>query len=91
MTAPAVPMQGEFLVQSSSTCQCMAPPLTRVNLFFLCSPVYMGCYGIGVSRLLAAVVEHGVTLREDKLTWPLQIAPYRICIVPMAKVCIHTV
>ncbi|KAI8983001.1 hypothetical protein BDB01DRAFT_723061 [Pilobolus umbonatus] len=43
-------------------------------------PAEMGCYGIGVSRLLAAVAE----IRHDTkgIAWPTSLAPYRICIVP---------
>ena len=43
--------------------------------------IEMGCYGIGVSRTLQSVVE---TQHDDKgIIWPLSIAPYRACIVPM--------
>ena len=44
-------------------------------------PFIMGCYGIGVSRILAAVAEH---FQDDKgFTWPTQLAPYDIHIVPV--------
>ncbi|MHB8652090.1 MAG: proline--tRNA ligase [Minisyncoccota bacterium] len=39
-------------------------------------PVLMGCYGIGVSRLLGAVVE--VLSDEKGIVWPESIAPYRV-------------
>ncbi|KAI8077378.1 uncharacterized protein B0P05DRAFT_471383 [Gilbertella persicaria] len=43
-------------------------------------PTEMGCYGIGISRLLAAVAE---AKHDDKgIAWPESIAPYRVCIVP---------
>jgi prolyl-tRNA synthetase len=36
----------------------------------------MGCYGIGIGRLLAAVVEYG---HDDKgIIWPIQVAPYHV-------------
>lgn len=39
-------------------------------------PIVMGCYGIGVTRLLACLAEHH---HDDKgLTWPLAIAPYQV-------------
>jgi len=39
-------------------------------------PLVMGCYGIGIGRLLAAVIEQN---HDDKgITWPVQIAPYHI-------------
>ncbi|KAI8059858.1 hypothetical protein BC940DRAFT_264558 [Gongronella butleri] len=42
-------------------------------------PVQMGCYGIGISRLLAAVAEARTDTRG--LVWPASIAPYKICII----------
>lgn len=43
----------------------------------------MGCYGIGVSRLLAASVE---VLAEDKnIKWPWEIVPFKICLIGPKK------
>ena len=42
-------------------------------------PFYMGCYGIGVSRTLAAICEQNCD--NDGLVWPNQIAPYKLTIV----------
>ena len=39
-------------------------------------PIVMGCYGIGVTRLLACLAEHHHD--EAGLTWPVAIAPYRV-------------
>ena len=44
-------------------------------------PFIMGCYGIGVSRILAAVAEHFQD--ENGFTWPIQLAPYDIHVVPV--------
>jgi prolyl-tRNA synthetase len=44
-------------------------------------PIIMGCYGIGVSRLLAAAVEAGHD--ENGIIWPLSIAPYAVVVVPL--------
>ncbi len=44
-------------------------------------PFIMGCYGIGVSRILAAVAEHFQD--ENGFTWPTQLAPYDIHVVPV--------
>ena len=52
-----------------------------------CSTVQMGCYGIGVSRILAAAVEYGCAHQSESLVWPRAIAPYTICVTPMANVC----
>ena len=39
-------------------------------------PMVMGCYGIGVGRLLAAVVEHN---RDERgILWPSTVAPYEL-------------
>ncbi|XP_075176225.1 LOW QUALITY PROTEIN: putative proline--tRNA ligase, mitochondrial [Anomaloglossus baeobatrachus] len=43
----------------------------------------MGCYGIGVSRLLAASIE--VLSTEEEIHWPSLIAPYQICLIPPKK------
>lgn len=39
----------------------------------------MGCYGIGVSRLVAAAVE--VLATENELRWPTLLAPFDVCII----------
>lgn len=44
-------------------------------------PYIMGCYGIGVSRVMAAVAEQFQD--ENGFTWPDVIAPYEIHIVPV--------
>jgi len=44
-------------------------------------PIVMGSYGIGLGRLLAAVIEHR---HDDKgIIWPLSIAPYHIYLCPL--------
>ena len=41
----------------------------------------MGCYGIGVSRIVGAAIEQG---NDDKgIVLPATIAPFEVCIVPM--------
>lgn len=42
-------------------------------------PYIMGCYGIGVSRLLAAIVEQHHD--ESGIVWPESIAPYRVHLI----------
>ncbi len=39
----------------------------------------MGCFGIGVSRVLAAAVELSHDARG--IVWPPAMAPYRVCVV----------
>ena len=44
-------------------------------------PIIMGCYGIGVSRLLSAIVEQHCD--EQGMIWPKEIAPFDIHVVPI--------
>lgn len=44
--------------------------------------IEMGCYGIGVSRTLAAAVEQNYD--ENGIIWPKTIAPYEVVIVPVS-------
>lgn len=43
----------------------------------------MGCYGLGVTRILAAAVE--VMSTEEGIRWPGLIAPYQVCVLPPKK------
>lgn len=45
------------------------------------NPYVMGCYGIGVSRTLAAAIEQSHD--EDGIIWPVAIAPFEVDIVPI--------
>ncbi|MNO28421.1 Proline--tRNA ligase [compost metagenome] len=42
----------------------------------------MGCYGIGVSRILSAVVEQNHD--EQGIVWPISIAPFHVHLVPVS-------
>jgi prolyl-tRNA synthetase len=44
-------------------------------------PCVMGCYGIGVTRTMQAIIEQ----RNDKdgIIWPISVAPYQVCITPL--------
>lgn len=44
-------------------------------------PFVMGCYGIGVSRTMAAAIEQ--LHDENGIIWPKAIAPYEVAIVPI--------
>lgn len=45
------------------------------------NPIIMGCYGIGVSRLMAAVIEQN---HDDKgIIWPSELSPYKAIILPL--------
>lgn len=41
----------------------------------------MGCYGIGVSRIVAAAIEQNYD--DNGIIWPDQIAPFHVCLVPI--------
>ncbi|MCU0786473.1 MAG: proline--tRNA ligase [Verrucomicrobia bacterium] len=44
-------------------------------------PSVMGCYGIGITRTLQAIVEQSND--KDGIIWPLSVAPYQVCITPL--------
>lgn len=44
-------------------------------------PVVMGCYGIGVGRTLAAVIEQSHD--DDGIIWPMTVAPYQVVVIPV--------
>ena len=46
-------------------------------------PIVMGCYGMGLSRLMAAAVEQN---HDDKgIIWPVSIAPYHVYLCPLYR------
>lgn len=44
-------------------------------------PIIMGCYGIGVTRVVASIVE--TCHDENGIIWPLQTAPYSVQLIPL--------
>ena len=44
-------------------------------------PMFMGCYGIGVSRIVAAAIEQNHD--DNGITWPTAMAPFQLAIVPL--------
>ena len=54
---------------------------TKVFPFSSHEHVLMGCYGIGVSRLIQACVEFNQQ-NERYPNWPMQIAPFQVIIIP---------
>ena len=45
--------------------------------------VKMGSYGIGVSRLVGAIIEAKYDEKQEVMKWPLSVAPYEVAIIPM--------
>jgi prolyl-tRNA synthetase len=59
----------------------------KLNAYYLdadgkSKPCVMGCYGIGVTRTLQAVIEQ--CNDKDGIVWPLAVAPFQVCITPLA-------
>ncbi|MFC2065529.1 proline--tRNA ligase [Chloroflexota bacterium] len=60
----------------------------KLNAFFIDEkgaphPIVMGCYGIGLGRLLAAAIEQN---HDNKgIIWPLPVAPYHIYLCPLHR------
>jgi prolyl-tRNA synthetase len=46
-------------------------------------PMIMGCYGIGVTRVMAAVIEQNHD--ADGIVWPMPLAPYQVWITTLGK------
>ena len=44
-------------------------------------PFVMGCYGIGVTRTMASIIEQHHD--ENGIVWPLSVAPYHVSIIPV--------
>ena len=44
-------------------------------------PIEMGCYGIGISRLVAAAVEQNHD--DNGIIWPSSIAPFQVLVLPI--------
>ena len=47
--------------------------------------VKMGSYGIGVSRLVGAIIEAKYDDKEEIMKWPLAVAPYEVGIIPLVS------
>ena len=45
--------------------------------------VKMGSYGIGVSRLVGAIIEAKYNEKDEIMKWPLAVSPYDIAIIPL--------
>ena len=61
----------------------------KLNATFLAEdgsrkPSVMGCYGIGVTRTLQAIIEQ--CNDKDGIIWPKSVAPHTVCITPLSVV-----
>ena len=46
-------------------------------------PYMMGCYGIGITRALATIVEVYYDIAKNKMTWPEETAPYQVHLISL--------
>jgi prolyl-tRNA synthetase len=46
-------------------------------------PIIMGCYGIGIERIMAGAIE--VNADENGIVWPMSIAPFQVIVIPLDK------
>jgi len=44
-------------------------------------PMFMGCYGIGITRIAASAIEQNHD--EGGIVWPMSIAPYEVTVLPL--------
>lgn len=44
-------------------------------------PLVMGCYGIGINRTMAAIIEQNND--DNGIIWPLSVAPYKVIVIPV--------
>ncbi|KOC71020.1 putative proline--tRNA ligase, mitochondrial [Habropoda laboriosa] len=47
------------------------------------TPLVMGCFGLGLSRIFTVMIE--VLSTKEELRWPKNLAPYTVCIIPPKK------
>jgi len=45
------------------------------------NPMVMGCYGIGINRTMAAIIEQNHD--KDGIIWPVSVAPYHVIVIPV--------
>ena len=45
--------------------------------------VKMGSYGVGVSRLVGAIIEAKYNEKDEVMKWPLSVAPYEVAVIPL--------
>jgi prolyl-tRNA synthetase len=48
-------------------------------------PYIMGCYGLGLTRSLAAIVEEYYNSADNKMLWPKEVAPFAVHLISLNK------
>ena len=53
--------------------------LTYLDEFNQSKPVIMGCYGLGIGRILASIIEQNHD--DNGIIFPISVAPYQVCLL----------
>ncbi len=82
----ALPLEGARGIEVSQVFQLGTKYSEAMGATFMAEdgseqPFIMGCYGVGVTRSLAAIVEQYHD--EHGIMWPLSVAPAHICVIPL--------
>lgn len=48
-------------------------------------PIVMGCYGLGLTRSLATIVELHYNNEKNKMVWPKEVAPFHVHLISLGK------
>ncbi len=80
------PLEGARGIEVSQVFQLGTKYSEAMGAYFMAEdgtekPFVMGCYGVGVSRTLAAIVEQYND--ENGIVWPLSVAPAHVCVIPL--------
>lgn len=81
-----LPLEGARGIEVSQVFQLGDKYSKAMNATFMAEdgseqPFLMGCYGVGVSRTMAAIVEQHND--ENGIAWPLAVAPAHVCVIPL--------
>jgi len=81
-----LPLEGARGIEVSQVSQLGTKYSESMGAYFMDEdgtekPFIMGCYGVGVSRSMAAIVEQYHD--ENGIIWPLSVAPAHVCVIPL--------
>ena len=81
-----LPLEGARGIEVSQVFQLGDKYSRSMNATFMAEdgteqPFLMGCYGVGISRSMAAIVEQHSD--ENGISWPLSVAPAHVCVIPL--------
>lgn len=82
------PLEGDRGIEVSQVFQLGTKYSESMKAYYLDEqgkqqPFIMGCYGIGVTRTLAAIVEQHFD--ENGIKWPVTVAPAHVCVLAVGK------